>query len=75
MQLILCSLIIIAATLFVANRWCPATLKRRILASLGISPKLSPAGGCSNCSSCGNCGNSKTPEKSATIYFGKDKRD
>ena len=57
MQTIICSLIVIAALLYVANRWLPARMKQRCRRWLGKTVELKPqAGGCGSCSSCGNCG-------------------
>lgn len=59
MQTIICSLIIFAAVLYVAQRWLPYAAKQRLLQLLGKSPKvkIEPSGGaCGSCSSCGNCG-------------------
>jgi hypothetical protein len=59
MQTIICSLIIFAAVLYVANRWLPAGLKQRLMpgkSADATKSKSSAGGSCSSCSSCGNCG-------------------
>ena len=71
MQTILCTLIVIVALVYVANRWLPAPLKRRLLPwlsdhSASGAALNKPAGqsaqssACGSCSSCGNCGNAST---------------
>jgi len=63
MQTIICSLIILAAALYVANRWLPFTMKQRFLQMAGKSPKVkteATSGACSSCSSCGNCASNTT---------------
>lgn len=59
MQTLICSLIVLAAALYVANRWLPLAIKQRFLQMPGKSPKVkseAASGACSSCSSCGNCG-------------------
>jgi hypothetical protein len=65
MQLIICSLIVLASALFVAKRWLPAGLKQRIqrLTMKNKTPAnnaYTTGTGCSNCSSCGNCASDST---------------
>jgi hypothetical protein len=63
MQTIICSLIIFAAVLYVANRWLPFAVKQRFLQLAGKSPKVKTdvtSGSCSSCSSCGNCASNTT---------------
>ncbi|PRC90770.1 hypothetical protein [Solimicrobium silvestre] len=61
MQTFICSLIIIAALLYTANRWMPLKLKQRFMQMLGKTPVVNQStGGCSSCSSCGNCGSNST---------------
>ncbi len=57
MQTLISGLIIIAALIYVANRWLPTKLKQRLMRLSGKPAALQPAeGACSSCSSCGNCG-------------------
>jgi hypothetical protein len=56
MQTIICSLIIFAAVLYVANRWLPAKLKQRLMPGKSALATKPASGSCSSCSSCGNCG-------------------
>jgi len=54
MQTLISGLIIIAALIYVANRWLPTKLKQRLMRRPVTMQATS--GACSSCSSCGNCG-------------------
>ena len=66
MQTFITSLIVIAATVYTANRWLPFRLKQRLLQLIGKQKTIIPinnvgstnANECGSCSSCGNCGSS-----------------
>jgi hypothetical protein len=55
MQTFLCSLIIIAAALYVTNQWLPHRFKQRFMSLFGKKLSKSPKRACSACSSCGDC--------------------
>ncbi|MET3106525.1 hypothetical protein AAKU67_001237 [Oxalobacteraceae bacterium GrIS 2.11] len=71
MQTIICSLIIFAAVVYVANRWMPFALRQRLMTLLGQTPKAkvqAGSGSCSSCSSCGNCGSDSDKTVKKVIF-------
>lgn len=59
MQTLITCLIVLAALIYIANRWMPIATKQKFWTMLGKAPKPKTNianGSCGSCSSCGNCG-------------------
>ena len=55
MQNFICAILIIAATIYVANRWLPARFKQPFFKLFGKPMPVKASGGCSACSSSNSC--------------------